>query len=89
MTYRIGENETEIEFVLIKKEHQRFVRNVGAISGEFQHALVIADRDTKKMSKVVKKTCAERRNISLPEDVKIRKRIEEKANKLDDGGAPN
>ena len=42
-----------------------------AIPGEFQHALVIADVDKRKMSKVVKKTCAEKRKITLQKDVKI------------------
>ena len=49
-----------------------------AIPEEFQHLLVIADIDKKKMRKVVKKTCAEGRKISLLKDVKIRKRLEEK-----------
>ena len=45
MTFRMGENETEIDFVLIKKEHRWFMQNVKAISVEFQHALVKADMD--------------------------------------------
>ena len=45
VTFRMGENVTEIDFVLIKKEHRRFYQNVRAIPGEFQHALVIADMD--------------------------------------------
>ena len=36
-----------------------------AIPGEFQHALVIADIDKRKIRKVVRKTCAERRKITL------------------------
>ena len=43
VTLRIGENETEIDFVFTKKEHRRHIQNVKAIHGEFQHALVIAD----------------------------------------------
>ena len=49
VTFRMGENETEIDFVLIEKEHQRFVQNMKAIPGEFQHALVIADIDRRKI----------------------------------------
>ena len=37
MTLKIGENETKIDFVLIKKEHRRFIQNVKAIPGEFLH----------------------------------------------------
>ena len=36
-----------------------------AIPGEFQHALLVADIDKKRMRRVVRKTCAERRKISL------------------------
>ena len=73
VTFRMGENETEIDFVLIMKGHRRFEQNVKAIPGEFQHTLVIADIDKRKIRKVVRKTCAERRKISLLKDVKIRK----------------
>ena len=56
MTFRMGENQTEIVFVFMKKEHL----DVKAIPGEFLHALVIADMDKRKSRKVVRKTCAER-----------------------------
>ena len=59
MTFRIGENETEIGFALIKKEHQRSMQNMKAISGEYQHALMIADIDKKKIRNVVRKTSAD------------------------------
>ena len=45
------------------------------IPGEFQHALVIADIDKRKIKKVVNNTCAERRKITLLKDVKIRRRL--------------
>ena len=34
------------------------------IPGEFQHALVIADIDKRKIRNVVRKTCAERRKTN-------------------------
>ena len=40
MTFRIGENETKTDFVLIKKEHQQFIQNVKAIPGEFSTCLI-------------------------------------------------
>ena len=51
------------------------MQNVKAIPGEFQHALLIADIDKRKVNKVVRKTCAERGKITLLKDVKIRKRF--------------
>ena len=51
VTFGMGENETEIDFVLIRKEHRRFLRNVRVISREFHHALVVADIYKKKNAK--------------------------------------
>ena len=58
--------------MLIKKDRW-FIRYVMAIFVEFQHALVVADIDKKKIRNVVRKTFAERRNISLVKDVRMRK----------------
>ena len=74
VTFRIDENDTEIHFVLIKKE-RRFTQIVRSICGEFQHALVVADMDKMKVRNVVRKTCTERRKINLLNDLKIRKRF--------------
>ena len=63
-TFRMDENKTENDQVLIRKEHQQFIQNMKAIPGEFQHALVKVDTDKRKIRKVVKKTCAERRKIT-------------------------
>ena len=73
VTFRMGENEIEIDFVSIKKEHRLFVQNVKAIPVLFQHAFVIADIDKKKIRNVVRKTCTERGKISLVNELKIRK----------------
>ena len=54
--FRLGENETEVDFVLIKKEHRLFLLNVKAILGELKHALMVADIDKKKVRVVVRKT---------------------------------
>ena len=57
-----------------------------AVIGEFQHALVIADIDRKKIRNVVRKTCTGRRKISLLKDLKIRKRFKEKVKGIVDVG---
>ena len=54
MTFGMCENETEIDFMMTKKEHRRFVQNVNAITGEFHRALLIADVDKKN------KKCSEK-----------------------------
>ena len=45
VTFRIGENEKKIDFVLTNKEHRLSIHNVKETTGEFQHALVIAYKD--------------------------------------------
>ena len=80
VTFRKGDNETELDFVIIKKEHRRFMKNVKAIPGEFHQAFVMGDIDEMKIRKVVRKTCAERRKITFLKDVKIRKRFGKKSN---------
>ena len=62
---------------------------MNAIPGDSQHALVVADIDKKQIKNVVRKTCTERRKISLLKDVKIMKQFEEKVIELDDLGAPH
>ena len=57
-----------------------------AIRGEIQNTLVITDIDKKKIRNVVRKTCTERRKISLRKILKIRKQFEEKVIKLVDVG---
>ena len=48
VTFRMGENKTEIGFVLIKKEHRRLLRNVKAIPEDFLHAFVLVDMIRRK-----------------------------------------
>ena len=78
---------------MTKKEHRQFLRkkckNVKAIHGELQHAVVVEDIDKKKIRNVPRKTCTERRKISMLKDVKIRKQFEGKDIKLVDVGSQN
>ena len=78
VTFRIGDNEQEIDFVLIKKSiiYMKCEGNPWVVC--IVHALVIGDIDKRKIRKVVRKTCTERRNISLLKDVQIWKRFVEK-----------
>ena len=88
VTYRLDENEAKIDIVLITKEHRRFSLIVVAIPEELQHSLVVADIDKKKIRKVVRKICTERRRISLLKDG-IRKSFEENIIEFVDFDIPN
>ena len=58
---------------MIKNEHRQFTQNVKSIPEEFQHVLLVADIDRKKIRNVVRKTYTERRKISLLNDMTIKK----------------
>ena len=65
---RLGENGTGIDFVLLRQEHRRFLLDVKAVPGEFQHVLVVEDMDKKRIWDVVRKTYIERRKKNLLKD---------------------
>ena len=54
----------------MRKEHRRLIRYVKAIPGKFQHALVVADIDKKKIMNVVRKTYTERRMCLLNDGIR-------------------
>ena len=45
VTFRIGENETKVDFVLIKKNISGFYDILKAIPGEILHVSLVADMD--------------------------------------------
>ena len=57
--YCAGENESEIDFVLVGK----YLRDVKVIRGELQRRLVVVDLVKKKVKKVVRKEAIERRKV--------------------------
>ncbi|XP_068728698.1 uncharacterized protein [Montipora capricornis] len=58
VTYSAGENETEIDFVLVEKGNRKYLKDAKVIPGELQHRLVVTDLVKKK---VVRKKAIERR----------------------------
>ena len=63
LRYSSGENETEIDFVLVGKRHRKNPRDVKVIPGELHHRLVVMDLVKKKVNKVVRKEAIERRKV--------------------------
>ena len=61
ITYSMGGNETEIDFVLIGKNNRKY--DVKAIPGELLHRLVVTDIDKRKLKKVVNKELTIRRKV--------------------------
>ena len=52
--FRLREIEKKIDFVMIKKEHWRFIQHVNAIPEGLEHRLVVADKNMIK--KLLRKT---------------------------------
>ena len=48
ITYSMGRNETEIDFVLVGKNNRKYVNDLKAIPWELQHWLVVTDINKRK-----------------------------------------
>ena len=48
ITYRMGGNETDFDFVLVRKNYRKYLKDVKAIPWELQHRLVVTDIDKRK-----------------------------------------
>ena len=53
--FKSGNNESEIDFILVSKENRKYLKNVKVIPQELQHRLLVAKVDERKLNKVVKK----------------------------------
>ncbi|XP_068684483.1 uncharacterized protein [Montipora foliosa] len=73
VTYSAGENETEIDFVLVEKGNRKYLRDAKVIPGELQHRLVVTDLVKKK---VVRKKAIERRKVWKVKEDDTRARFE-------------
>ena len=47
--YSAGENESKIDFVLVEKDHRKYLKHVKVIQGELQHGFREADVDKKNL----------------------------------------
>ena len=79
MTYSAGENETEIDFVLVGKGNRKYLRDVKVIPGELQHRLVVTDLVKKK---VARKKAIERRKVWKLKEDDTRARFEGRVGEL-------
>ena len=61
--YRAKENGMEIDFVLVRKENRKYLRDMTVIPGELQHRLVVTDLVKKNVKKAVRKEAIERRKV--------------------------
>ena len=83
VTYSSGGNDTEIEFVLIKKEKRKYLRHVKVIPGELQHKLAVVDVEEQKL-KQSEKSKRVRWKVWKLKKKKIKQKFEERVIELED-----
>jgi len=89
VTYRAGENESEIDFVLVGKGNRKYLRDVKVIPGELHDRLVVVDLVNKKVKNVVRKEAIERRKVWKLKEDDERARFEERVGELVSADAPD
>ena len=89
VTYSAGENEMEIDFVLLGKGNRKYLRDVKVIPGELQHRLVVTDLVKKKVKKLVRKKAIERRKVWKLKEDDTRARFEVRVGKLVSADGPD
>ena len=55
ITFKSGNNESEIDFILVSKENRKHLKDVKIIPWKLQYPLLVADVDKRKLNKVVMK----------------------------------
>ena len=77
-----GENDTEIDFVLVGKEKRKYLRDVRVIPGELQHRLVVVDVEEQKLKKSVKKSKRVRWRMWKLKEKEIKEKFEKRVIEL-------
>ena len=89
VTYSTGENETEIDFVLVGKGNRKYLRDMKVIPGELQHSLVVMGLVKKKVEKVVRKKAIQRRKVWKLKEEDSTARFEGRVEELVSADAPD
>ena len=72
----------EIDFVLVGKRNQKYLRDVKMIPGQLQHRLLVTDLDKKKVKKSVRKESIMRRRVWKLNENNMKRRFEERVGEL-------
>ena len=89
ITYSMGANEIEIDFLLVGKNNIKYLKDVKAIFWELQHRLVVTDTDKSKLKKVVKNKQTIKRRVRKSKENNMKTRFQHRVKELVDADAPN
>ena len=84
ITYRMGGNETEIDFVLVGKNNRKDLKNVKAIPWQLQHRLLITNINKSRLKKLMKNKQTIRRRVWKLMENNIKARFQERVKELID-----
>ena len=84
ITFKSGNNESEIDFILVSKENRKFLKDVKIIPWKLQHRLLVADVDKRKLNKVVKKESMVKRMVWKLKEREMQEKFERRVEELVD-----
>ena len=94
ITFKSGNNESEIDFILVSRENRKFLKDVKAIPWEFatskkipwelQHRMLVADVDKRKLNKVVQKESRVKRMVGKLKEREMQEKFERRVEELVD-----
>ena len=83
-TFKSGNNESEIDVILVRKENKKILKDVKIIPWELQHRLLVADVDKKNLNKVVKKESRVKRIVWNLKEREMKGKFERRVEELAD-----
>ena len=84
ITFKSGNNESKIDFILVSEENRKFVKDVKVIPRELQHRLLVADVDKRKLNKVIKKESRVKRMVWKLKEREMQEKFERRVEELVD-----
>ena len=89
ITFKSGNNESEIDFILVSKENRKFLKDVKVIPWELQHRLLVTNVDKRKLNKVVKKESRVKRMVWKLKEREMQEKFKRRVEELVDVGTTN
>ena len=74
VTFRSGENETEIDYIIVGKGNRRYLKDVKVIPWYRQHRLVVTDFVKRTLKRVIQQKPIVKRQIWKLKDSETRRR---------------
>ena len=84
ITFKSGNNESKIDFILVSKENRKFLKDIKIIPWELQIRLLVAGVDKRKLNKVVKKESRVKHMVWKSKEREMQEKFERRVDVLVD-----